>query len=113
MGKSYQLGTTGSRGLTPKILRTIPQRALCDHDGQFGGAPKTGITANVVSPGLILTPEVKKGYEDREKRKGGSRAWESIENEIAKNIPIGRIVEREEVAVAFIQSHRMLLPAKI
>ena len=63
-----------------------------------GALAKTGITANVVSPGLILTPEVQKAYEDREQRKGGTRSWQSIESEIAENIPTGRIVRRQEVA---------------
>ena len=107
-GRVINLGTTGSTRPNPQNPAYYSSKgALATMTVSLAGAlAKTGITANVVSPGLILTPEVKKGYEDREKRKGGSRSWESIENEIAENIPIGRIVRREEVAalVAFLCS---------
>ena len=66
----------------------------------------TGIRVNLVSPGLILTPEVEAGYLERGKRKGWGTTWEEIEAHVAKDIPIGRIVRREEVAdlVAFLAS---------
>lgn len=66
----------------------------------------TGIRVNLVSPGLILTPEVRAAYLERGKRKGWGESWEQIEPHVARDIPIGRIVEREEVAslVAFLAS---------
>ena len=99
-GRVINLGTTGSTKPNPKNPAYYSSKgALVTMTVSLAGAlAKTGITANVVSPGLILTPEVKKAYEDREKRKGGTRSWESIESEIAENIPTGRIVRRQEVA---------------
>lgn len=66
----------------------------------------TGIRVNLVSPGLILTPEVQAAYLKRGERKGWGTTWEEIEAVVAKDIPIGRIVTREEVAalVVFLAS---------
>jgi NAD(P)-dependent dehydrogenase (short-subunit alcohol dehydrogenase family) len=66
----------------------------------------TGIRVNLVSPGLILTPEVQAAYLKRGERKGWGTTWEEVEAVIAKDIPIGRIVTREEVAalVVFLAS---------
>ena len=62
---------------------------------ELGG---TGITVNLVSPGLIRTPEVEAAYLERGRRKGWGETWEEIEPRVAADIPIGRIVRREEVA---------------
>jgi NAD(P)-dependent dehydrogenase (short-subunit alcohol dehydrogenase family) len=62
---------------------------------ELGG---TGITVNLVSPGLIRTPEVEAAYLERGRRKGWGQTWEEIEPRVAADIPIGRIVCREEVA---------------
>lgn len=66
----------------------------------------TGIRVNLVSPGLILTPEVMAANLERGRRKGWGETWEEIEPHVAADIPIGRIVRREEVAdlVAFLAS---------
>jgi 3-oxoacyl-[acyl-carrier protein] reductase len=66
----------------------------------------TGIRVNLVSPGLILTPEVREAYLASGKRKGWGTTWEEIEPMIAKDIPIRRIVTRDEVAalVTFLSS---------
>ena len=66
----------------------------------------TGIRVNLVSPGLILTPEVEAAYLERGRRKGWGSTWAEIEAHVAADIPIGRIVRREEVAdlVAFLAS---------
>jgi len=68
----------------------------------------TGIRVNLVSPGLILTPEVEAAYLARGKDKGWGTTWEEIEPHVAKDIPIGRIARREEVAdlVCFLASPR-------
>ena len=67
---------------------------------------RTGVTVNLVSPGLILTPEIEQAYLKTGKREGWGETWEEIEPHVAKDIPIGRIVRREEVAalVTFIAS---------
>jgi len=66
----------------------------------------TGIRINLVSPGLILTPEVMSANLERGRRKGWGDTWEAVEPHVAADIPIGRIVRREEVAdlVAFLAS---------
>jgi NAD(P)-dependent dehydrogenase (short-subunit alcohol dehydrogenase family) len=66
----------------------------------------TGIRVNLVSPGLILTPEVMAANLERGRRKGWGDTWEAIEARVAADIPIGRIVRREEVAdlVVFLAS---------
>ena len=71
-----------------------------------GELANTGVTANIVSPGLILTPEVKQQLVDQSANKKEKATWEDIEARVAKDIPIGRIVRREEVAniIAFLCS---------
>ena len=66
----------------------------------------TNIRVNLVSPGLILTPEVQAAYLETGKRKGWGSTWEEVEPHVARDIPIGRIVTREEVAalVVFLAS---------
>lgn len=68
----------------------------------------TGITVNLVSPGLIHTAEVEASYLAQGRRNGWGETWAEIEPRVAADIPIGRIVEREEVAdlVAFLASPR-------
>lgn len=57
-----------------------------------------GVRVNLVSPGLILTPEVEAAYLTRGEREGWGSSWDQIEPHVAKDIPIGRITRREEVA---------------
>ena len=66
----------------------------------------TGIRVNLVSPGLILTPEVRAAWLETGARRGWGSTWEEVEPHVAKEIPIGRIVTREEVAalVTFLAS---------
>lgn len=66
----------------------------------------SGIRVNLISPGLILTPEVQSAYLESGRRKGWGETWEDIEPRVAADIPIGRIVTREEVAalVTFLSS---------
>lgn len=66
----------------------------------------SGIRVNLVSPGLILTTEVQSAYLARGQRKGWGSTWEEVEPHVARDIPIGRIVTREEVAalVTFLAS---------
>lgn len=68
----------------------------------------TGIRVNLVSPGLIRTPEVEARFLEEGRAKGWGATWEEVEPHVARDIPIGRIVRREEVAdlVAFLASPR-------
>lgn len=66
----------------------------------------TGVRVNLVSPGIILTPEVKAAYSERAQHEGWGDSWEEIEPHAAADVPIGRITRREEVAglVAYLAS---------
>ena len=66
----------------------------------------TGVRVNLVSPGLILTPEVEAAYLEKGRREGWGTTWEEVEPKVAADIPIRRIARREEVAglVAFLCS---------
>ena len=66
----------------------------------------TGIRVNLVSPGLILTPEVEQAYLAKGRREGWGETWAEVEPHVAKDIPIRRIARREEVAnlVVFLAS---------
>jgi len=68
----------------------------------------TGITVNLVSPGLIHTAEVEASYLAQGRRNGWGTTWAEVEPHVAADIPIGRIVRRDEVAdlVAFLASPR-------
>jgi NAD(P)-dependent dehydrogenase (short-subunit alcohol dehydrogenase family) len=66
----------------------------------------TAIRVNLVSPGLILTPEVESAWLERGRDNGWGQTWAEIEPHVAADIPIRRIARREEVAdlVAFLAS---------
>ena len=66
----------------------------------------TNIRVNLVSPGMILTPEVQAAYMAQAEHKGWGDTWEEVEAHVARDIPIRRIVTREEVAalVVFLAS---------
>ena len=68
----------------------------------------TGIRVNLVSPGMIRTPEVQAGYMRRAAAEGWGDTWEEVEPHVAARIPIRRIARREEVAdlVLFLASPR-------
>lgn len=60
-----------------------------------------GITVNLVSPGLIRTPEVEAAYLERARKEGWGDTFEAAEKEITRKYfpnPLGRIATREEVA---------------
>ena len=70
-----------------------------------------GITVNLVSPGLIRTPEVEASYLARAKKEGWGETFAEAERKITEQYfpnPVGRIATREEVAdvVAFIASEK-------
>lgn len=69
----------------------------------------TGITANVVSPGVILTPGLRQMFESRARAAGDDRAWEDLEPGVAADYapnPVGRLGRPEDIAaaVAFLAS---------
>ena len=60
-----------------------------------------GITVNLVSPGLIRTPEVESAYLKRARAENWGDNWAQAEAQIVKKYapnPLGRIATRDEVA---------------
>lgn len=66
----------------------------------------SGVTVNLVSPGLIRTPEVEAHFLEVGARRGWGHSWEEVEPHVAADVPLGRIATRDEVAhlVAFLAS---------
>ena len=107
-GRIINLGTIGS---------TRPNRRMPGYYASKGAlanmtvslakeVARTGVRVNLVSPGMILTPEVESAYMARAAREGWGDNWADVEPHAAKDIPIGRVTRREEVAalVAFLCS---------
>jgi 3-oxoacyl-[acyl-carrier protein] reductase len=70
---------------------------------------RTGITANTVSPGIIVTPGVEQFYRLEASRRGWADDWATIEDHVLCEVldnPVGRLGRPEEVAdlVAFVAS---------
>lgn len=71
----------------------------------------TGITVNIVSPGLIRTKEVEDRFIAQGKAKGWGETWDEVEPHVLKNFMgnlTGRVTVTQEVAdlVAFVASPR-------
>ena len=71
----------------------------------------TGVTVNLVSPGILATDEVRASLTERARRKGQSTEWPDVERDAATSFMpnlVGRIGRTDEVAdlVAFLASDR-------
>lgn len=99
-GRIINLGTTGSTKPNRKNPAYYSAKGALSAMTVSLAAElaNSGITTNIVSPGLILTPEVKTAFVNQAIQKNEDPSWEAIEARIAKDIPIGRITRREEVA---------------
>jgi len=110
-GRIVNLGTVGSDRPNNKMPHYYAAKgALANLNvglaKEFSG---TGVTVNLVSPGLIRTPEVESAYLKRAQAKGWGNTFEEAEAEIVKQFapsPLGRIATSEEVAnvVTFLSS---------
>lgn len=109
-GRIINLGTIGSTRPAGRMPHYYAAKgALATMTASLAKAlAGTGIRVNLVSPGLIRTPEVEAAYLSRGRREGWGDTWEEIEAHIAGDVPIRRIVRREEVAdlVLFLASPR-------
>ena len=109
-GRIINLGTVGSTSPNARMPHYYSAKgALATMTASLAKeAAGTGIRVNLVSPGLIATPEVQAAYIAKGRKEGWGDTWEAVEPHIAKDIPIGRISRREEIAdlVCFLASPR-------
>jgi 3-oxoacyl-[acyl-carrier protein] reductase len=107
-GRIINLGTVGSSRPNARMPGYYAAKgALANMSvGLAKEVAGTGIRVNLVSPGLILTPEVEAAYVAKGRQQGWGDSWAEVEAHVAKDIPIRRIARREEVAalVAFLCS---------
>lgn len=109
-GRIINLGTVGSTRPNARMPHYYAAKgALANMNASLAlDVAGTGIRVNLVSPGLIATPEVMSSAIARSRKKGGSEDWITVEAEMARDVPIRRIARREEVAdlVLFLASDR-------
>jgi len=99
-GRIINLGTIGSSRPNSRMPGYYAAKgALANMTvGLAKEVSNSGVRVNIVSPGLILTPEVEAAYMAKGQREGWGETWAEIEPRVAKDIPIGRIARREEIA---------------
>ncbi|MFK7915768.1 MAG: SDR family NAD(P)-dependent oxidoreductase, partial [Pseudomonadales bacterium] len=109
-GRIINLGTVGSTSPNARMPHYYSAKgALATMNASLAKElAGTGVRVNLVSPGLIATPEVQAAYIAKGKKQGWGDTWEAVEPHVAKDIPIGRISRREEIAdlVCFLASPR-------
>jgi 3-oxoacyl-[acyl-carrier protein] reductase len=107
-GRIINLGTVGSTRPAARMPHYYAAKgALATATISLAKAvADSGVRVNLVSPGLIRTPEVEAAYLERGRREGWGPDWAAIERMVAADIPIRRIARREEVAnlVAYLAS---------
>jgi 3-oxoacyl-[acyl-carrier protein] reductase len=107
-GRIINLGTVGSTRPAARMPHYYAAKgALATATISLAKAvADSGVRVNLVSPGLILTPEVEAAYLARGRREGWGDDWQAVEPRVAADIPIRRIARREEVAdlIAYLAS---------
>lgn len=106
--------TLGTRAAATPLANMAPysaaKAALTNATGALAQELSgTGITANVVSPGVILTEGLRTMFSDRAAAAGDDRAWEELEREVTTSYapnPVGRLGRPDDLAaaVAFLAS---------
>jgi len=110
-GRIITLGTRGvATPLTNMVEYSAAKAALVNATGALARElTGSGVTANVVSPGVILTDGMRRMFEDRARAAGDGRSWAELEAEVTIDYapnPVGRLGRPEDVAaaVAFLAS---------
>lgn len=99
-GRVLNLGTTGStkpNATSPHYYAAKGALATLTVSLARELGPQ-GVGVNLVSPGLIRTPEVEEAFLRTGHEKGWGTTWAEVEPHVARDAPIGRIATREEVA---------------
>ncbi|MBL4864377.1 MAG: SDR family NAD(P)-dependent oxidoreductase [Rhodobiaceae bacterium] len=110
-GRVIQLGTIGSTTPAARMPHYYASKGAL-HTLTVSLAKElagTGVTSNIVSPGLIKTKEVEAWFQSLAKKNNWGEAWDEIEARAMKEVTgglTGRIARTEEVAalVAFVAS---------
>ncbi len=112
-GRIIWLGTVGATRPGPRMPNYYASKAVLPNvcvslAKELAG---TGITVNVVSPGIIATKEIEALFRRRAKERGWGDDWSEIQRRGAAELfdnPCGRLAQIEEVAslVAFVASDR-------
>ena len=111
-GRIINLGTIGSTRPNAKMPHYYAKGALANLTVSLAKAlAGYNSTVNLVSPGLIRTPEVESQYARIAQKKGWGETFQEAEQQITANYfanPLKRIATREEVAdvVLFLASAR-------
>lgn len=110
-GRIITIGTRGAAIPLPNMVEYSAAKAALVNAtvalaGELAG---TGITANVVSPGVILTPGLREMFHQRARAAGDDRSWADLEPEVVADYapnPVGRLGRPEDIAtaVAFLAS---------
>ena len=102
-GRIINLGTIGSTRPNSKMPHYYASKgALATLNVSLAKElSHTGVTSNLVSPGLIRTPEVEANYLKIAKEKGWGDTFDAAERQLSEHYfpnPVGRFATREEVA---------------
>jgi 3-oxoacyl-[acyl-carrier protein] reductase len=110
-GRVITIGTRAVATPLPNMIEySAAKAALVNATGALArDLAGSGVTANVVSPGVILTPGLRAMFEARARSAGDERSWDVLETEIVADYapnPVGRLGRPEDVAaaVAFLAS---------
>lgn len=110
-GRIITVSTRGVATPLPNMVEySAAKAALANATGALAHElAGTGITANVVSPGVILTSGLREMFEARARAAGDDRSFEDLEGSVVADYapnPVGRLGRPEDVAaaVAFLTS---------
>jgi len=108
--------TIGTRGVSAPLMNMVEysaaKAALTNATGALAlELAGSGVTANTVSPGVILTPGLRQMFLDRSRSGGDERSWDEIEPEVVAHYapnPVGRLGRPDDVAdaIAYLVSPR-------